>query len=317
MTRPTFAIAACLALLLVGAAPQGDARRADLHDSLQRTLARLSSELEGVSGYVIRDPATEEMFERNGDVVFPVASVIKVPVFLELLRQSEEGSLDLAGTVAIDPKARVEGGGVLEKWSEPYPDLSARQLAVLMIDFSDNYATNLLIDRVGLERVGTRLKGWGLKETQLRRKMMDLEAARAGRENVSTPREMATLLERLQRGDLLNAGDTRWAIDVLKRNERTPIKIGLPPGIEAADKDGELEGVRCDAGIVYVPGAAGAAAARRPFLIAVMTSYLKDDAAGESYVSAVARAACEHFRTLALSSEYGRRIEALAAPAPP
>ena len=325
------ALALALALVLAFgpglAGPAGaedTARRAALRDRLQASLLRLSSDLDGVPGYLMRDLASGESLERNADVVFPVASVIKLPVLLELYRQTEEGSLDLGRRVPIDPKARVEGGGVLEKWSEPYPDLSAAQLAVLMMDFSDNYATNLLIDLVGPDRIGRRLKGWGLKDTLLRRKMMDLDAARAGRENVSTSREMAALLERLQRGQILNADGTRRVLTIMKRNERTPLKRALPAGVESADKEGELDGVRCGVGIVFVPAgkAPGAkdpavgeaatgnpAAATRPFVLAVMTTYLKDDSKGDAYITAVARAAFDYFSALASSSEYGRRIE--------
>ncbi|PYS96341.1 MAG: hypothetical protein DMF50_05050 [Acidobacteria bacterium] len=327
------ALAAALALplllafgpgLAVPAGAQDMARRAALRERLQATLLRLSTDLDGVPGYLMRDLASGESLERNADIVFPVASVIKLPVLLELYRQAEEGTLDLARPVPIDPKARVEGGGVLEKWSAPYPDLSAAQLAVLMMDFSDNYATNLLIDLVGPDRVGRRLKGWGFKETLLRRKMMDLDAARAGRENVSTPREMAALLERLGRGQILDADGTGRVIAIMKRNERTPLKRALPAGIEAADKEGELDGVRCSVGIVFVPSgrapaskapAAGhpasvdPAAATRPFVLAVMTTYLKDDSAGDAYITAVTRAAFDYFSALASSSEYGRRIE--------
>ena len=237
------ALAAALALplllafgpgLAVPAGAQDAARRAALRERLQATLLRLSTDLDGVPGYLMRDLASGESLERNADVVFPVASVVKLPVLLELYRQAEEGTLDLARPVPIDPKARVEGGGVLEKWSAPYPDLSAAQLAVLMMDFSDNYATNLLIDLVGPDRVGRRLKGWGFKETLLRRKMMDLDAARAGRENVSTPREMAALLERLGRGQFLDADGTGRVIAIMKRNERTPLKRALPAGVESA-----------------------------------------------------------------------------------
>src|SRR5207249_2243050 len=120
------ALAAALALplllafgpgLAVPAGAQDAARRAALRERLQATLLRLSADLDGVPGYLMRDLASGESLERNADVVFPVASVIKLPVLLELYRQAEEGTLDLARRVPVDPKARVEGGGVLEKWS--------------------------------------------------------------------------------------------------------------------------------------------------------------------------------------------------------
>ncbi len=282
-------------------------KRAEFRRRIEERLARLVSGLQGASGYVIRDLAGGEGFEKDAGVVFPAASTIKLPIFLDLLKRSEEGRLDLARPVPIDPKTRVEGGGVLEKWSEPYPVLSAEKLAVLMMDFSDNYATNVLIDLVGMDTVQRRLDAWGMKETLLRRRMMDLEAARAGRENVTTPREMAGLLERLYRGEILNAGNTRRAIEIMKRNEKTPIKRGLPPGVPAADKDGDLDGLRCDSGIVFVAGRSADAA--RPFVISVMTAYLQDDRAGEAFIGEVARAGWDYFETLARSTEHGRKMD--------
>ena len=301
-------------------APQGaaslslpaDPKRAEMRMKLEAALARLASDLRGSSGYVLRDLDSGETFEKDGDAVFPAASTIKLPIFIELYKRAEEGGIDLDRPVPIDPNARVEGGGVLEKWSAPYPVLTARQLSVLMMDFSDNYAANLLTDLLGMESVGRRLRAWGFKDTLLRRKMMDLGAARAGRENVTTPRDLAALLERLHRGQLLNAEHTGAVIDVMKRNEGTPIKRGLPPGMQAADKSGELEGLRCDAGLVFLGGLAvpaGKGGAPGALVISVMTAYLQDDAAGEVFISEVTRAACQYCRTLHGSSVYGRRTD--------
>ena len=311
--------AALVALLSWGgadalAAPgAGDAKRGELRGRMEGTLARLASGLDGASGYVLRDLQSGESFEKNADTVFPAASTIKVAIFLELYKRAEEGSIDPAKPVPIDPGLRVEGGGVLEKWGAPYPPLTALQLSVLMMDFSDNYATNLLIDLVGMDAVGRRLSGWGLKDTRLRRKMMDVAAARAGRENVTTPRELGVLFERLHQGRLLGPAYTRQAFDVMKRNEGTPIKRGLPEGVPSADKSGELEGVRACAGIVFVPagnspeGGDGASPSR-PLLISVMTAYLGNDEAGEAFIRDVTRAAYDYVSRLAASSEHGRRM---------
>ena len=125
---------------------------------------------------------------------------------------------------------------------------------------------------------------------------------------------MVTLLDRLYRGGILGAENTRRAIDIMKRNEGTPIKRGLPPGAQAADKSGELDGLRCDSGIVFVPGRAGGAPTgtqdgTRPFAVSVMTAYLKDDAAGEVFISDVTRAAYDYFGAIARSTEHGRKMD--------
>jgi beta-lactamase class A len=137
--------------------------------------------------------------ELRPDEVFPTASSIKLAVLYELYRQAEEGRLDVS-EVTRPPVPRVAGGGVLQELGDRV-SLTWRDLAVLMIGWSDNEATNVLVRRVGLDAVNRRLDALGLPRTRLRRQMMDLEAARRGDENVSTPREMARLAEIVAKGE--------------------------------------------------------------------------------------------------------------------
>ena len=147
------------------------------------------------------------------------------------------------------------------------PTLSIRDYAVLMVTLSDNTATNVLIDRLGMDRIAARMQGLGLNGTKLRRHMMDTAAARRGDENVSTPDELARLLQ----GD--ERRDADEAIELLKKPKENRLRKGLPEGVASADKSGELEGVRVDAGIVF--------AKNRPYVLCVMTTFLKDEAEGE------------------------------------
>jgi beta-lactamase class A len=139
-----------------------------------------------------------------------------------------------------------------------------------------------------------------LKETKLRRKMIDLAAARRGDENVSTPSEIARLLELLYRGDGLKKESQDALLAILKKAKATPMRRGIPAGINVANKPGTLDGVEVDAGIVYVQG--------RPYVLSVMTTYLTHNAAGEAAITAASQAAFEYFDRLAKSSEYGRSI---------
>jgi beta-lactamase class A len=178
--------------------------------------------------------------------------------------------------------------------------LTLRDLATMVVAVSDNSATNVLIDRVGMGNVNALMDSLGLKHTRLRRKMMDLKAAQEGRENISTPREMMTLLEDLSDGKLLNGELTKDFFQFLSMHKESFIPRELPEGVKIANKPGELEGVRNDSGVVFVEN--------RPYVICVMTTYLKNERDGEAAISKISGVAYRMFDRLARASEYGRVI---------
>jgi beta-lactamase class A len=182
-----------------------------------------------------------------------------------------------------------------------------RDLAVLMMGFSDNEATNLLIDKVGLDAVNRRLDALGLARTRLRRRMMDLEAARRGDENVSTPAELRRLMEAVHDGAGLSsarAADMKAVASVQKwgtpPGRAAAFRLPLPDGLRVLDKAGELEGVRCVTAVVDLAG--------RPYSVAIMTAYLRRDDAGEEAIRSISTALYETFDRLARSSDLGRVI---------
>jgi beta-lactamase class A len=140
----------------------------------------------------------------------------------------------------------------------------------------------------------------GLKQTRLRRKMMDVKAASEGRENTSTPREMMTLLEQIYRGKVLNKETTTDFLKMLSTHKKSFIARDLPDSVQVADKDGELEGVRNDCGIVF--------AQNRPYVICVMTTYLQRERDGEEAITRISAAAYRMFDRLGRASEYGRVV---------
>jgi beta-lactamase class A len=259
--------------------------------------------LDGVMGYAIKDIQTGKTFVLNENEVFPQASSIKIAILFEVFKRAEEGSLKLDERIDLAPDKKVAGSGVLYYMGFPSLSLSVRDLCVLMVVLSDNTATNLLIDRVGLESVNKRLDALGLPATRLRRRMMDLKAAAEGRENVSTPREMMTLLEKIWAGALLKDPLRKALIDILCIEKESPLRSGVlavAEDVPVAEKPGELEAVRCDSGIVLLPD--------RPYLISVMTTYLKRDADGNPAIAAVSRLAFEHFLRLRRSTDLGRVV---------
>jgi beta-lactamase class A len=301
-----FVLAFSLALVPVAAAqtPAGgtppDARVAELHAKLARELQQISSDFDGVMGIAVKDLLSGETFEINADVVFPQASSIKIPILAELFRQAQAGGLRLEERVEVKRTEVVGGSGVLQHFGEATSAISLRDLAVLMIVLSDNTATNVLIDRVGMANVNRMLERLGLRQTRLQRKMMDLQAQRSNRENLSTPREMTTLLELLYQGKLLDPAHTAEAMEILKYAKDTALRRGLPGTVALADKPGGIEGVRCDSGVVLLPG--------RPYLISVMTTHGRDPEAAERAITDVLRVVFAYFERLARSNAYGVRV---------
>ena len=265
---------------------------ADLTAQFQQRVQEIASRVDGVVGYSIVDLTTGERIGHLERAAFPTASAIKLAIVYELFRQAEERKLNLDETLTLDRRQAVGGTGVLVEMGTP--TLSIRDYAVLMVTLSDNTATNVLIDRVGMDAIAARMKGLGLAGTKLRRHMMDTAAARRGDENVSTPDELARLLSTMNE-------NMPEAIALLKKPKENRLRKGLPEGVASADKSGELEGVRVDAGIVY--------AKNRPYVLCVMTTFLKDEAEGERAIESISRIAYEYFSRLGAGGVLGRRLE--------
>jgi beta-lactamase class A len=269
-----------------------------LWERLKARIEAVERGLDGVLGVSVRDLKTGATFELRGHEVFPTASSIKVAILYELFLEAEEGKIDLA-EVTRPPLPRVRGGGVLMELGDRV-SLTWRDLAVLMMGWSDNEATNLLIARLGMDAVNRRLDGLGLPVTRLRRRMMDLPAARRGDENVSTPGELRVLMETLYKGAGLAPARAKDALKVAAIPKASEFRSPLPEDLVIADKPGELEGVRCVTAVVDLPG--------RPYAAAVMTTYLRRDKDGEAAIREVSTALYETFSRLARASEYGRII---------
>lgn len=271
-----------------------------LHAQLDAALNRVAERLDGVMGYAIKDLATSETFQRLPDTVFPQASSIKITVLLELLRQAQEGKVSLDEKHTVRRSETVSGDPILFLLGDGTVTLTLRDLAVLMVVLSDNSATNILIDRLGMENVNAGIARLGLKETRLRRRMIDLEAARRGNENVSTPRDMLALLEKIRGGQALDAAHSKEFFALLSLPKDSVFHKAIPANITIADKPGALEAVRCDSGIIEIQG--------HPFIASVMTTYLSRNEDGEKAIEEVARLAYAYFDRLSRASAYGRVI---------
>lgn len=292
------ALVALAAAAPLAAAPPTPVEGA-LLDALRATIEREAAALDGVAGVHVEDLTTGATIELRADQVFPQASAIKLPILWELLARADEGAIDLDRRARRPAAAGM--GGLLDAFS-PEIELSARDLAALMIAYSDNGATNELIDRLGMERITARMASLGLGETKLRRKMLDGEGARQGRENVSTPREMAALAARLHDGRGLSAASRAEARRLLGIWSSDPFRAGIGEGAAAVfEKPGELPGVRTSVALVELPG--------RAYAVAIATAALADDVDGDAFVTRLSRAIYRTFDRLARMNEVGRFVD--------
>jgi len=278
-----------------------------LWKKLEIRVRDIADKFDGVMGVAILDLTDGRIFSHNADRVFPTASSIKIAILVELYRQHQEaraggkGKATLDDTYTFDHKDLVEDSQIMAGLTAGVTRVTNRDLAQFMVAVSDNAAANVLIDRVGMQNVNATLRSLGLSKTMLRRKMMDIAAAQRGDENVSTPQEMARLLEMIYTGKALNKEGSDELIKQLKTLKKDSyLSYELPSDVEIADKPGGLDGVRTDLGIVF--------AKNRPFAISVMTAYDRDERAAERAVSEVALEAYRYFEMRGKTSQFGRAL---------
>lgn len=291
-------------LLLLGTAfaqaEKAGVKQQALWQKLETAITEVDGNLDGVMGVAIEDLTTGQKYLLRENEIFPQASCIKIAVLAELYRQVQQGKLRLTDLYKVNASDLVADSRIMNGLTPGVTQLTLRDLATMVSAVSDNSAANILIDRVGMENVNALLDSLGLKNTRLRRKMMDLKAASEGRENTSTPSDMMTLLESIYRGKVLNKTLTDDFFNILSIRKNSWIPRDLPESLKVADKDGELEGVRTNSGIIFLE--------QRPYILCIMTTYLRRERDGEEAIRKISLEAYRMFDRLARASEYGRVI---------
>jgi len=290
-----FAPLICLAL--AGAAGAQPTLSELLENKTAAELRRFDEGFDGALGVQAIDLTTGRTFGLHAGTVFPQASVIKIAILARVYQAARAGKFALGDRITIEPAEAVGGSGRLrDRLKSGSVALTVRELIAAMIEWSDNTATNKCIALAGMDEVNRMMDGLGLPHTRLRRKMMDSAAVARGEENVSTPEEMARLVETIYRGKLVDAAASREMLETLKKVEGG-IREGLPLDIETASKTGELPGARGETGIVFLEG--------RPFVLSVMSAFIDDR---RTPVPEVTRIVYRYFEKLAGANAWGNRL---------
>lgn len=208
------------------------------------------------------------------------ASMIKLVILAEYLREVDAGTLSGGESYTLKASDIVGGTGSLQGKGAGY-STTLDDLARLMICESDNVAANVLIDRMGMDAVNAEASSLGLTSTVLERKMMDSSAMAAGRDNYTSARDVARVLELIGTGGLVSREASARALGWLEQqSDRAGIPAGLPSGTTVGNKTGSLEAARHDGAIVL---------GEHPYVLVVMTDGMGTDAAN-ALIAQVSRA---------------------------
>lgn len=270
-----------------------------LRDRFEKQALEAVAQVNGAFGIVVKDLETGYTFRVHPDLVLTQASCIKVPILVELFKQAGQGKFSLDDIEAVEESDFVGGSGLLNGLTPGKVSMPIRDIAMFMIVLSDNTATNLLIDLVGMENVNGTLEELGFTETRLQRKMMDGKARLENRENISTPAEAARLLEMIYDREILDEASCAEIVRILSFPKEGRIARDLPGNVTVANKGGTVGGVVNDIGIVLLKN--------RPFVISAMISWNRDSQAAEDAIAAVSRLAYDCFERLENSNTYGHR----------
>ncbi len=268
-------------------------------DALQVKLAPLIAAHEGKVAVAIKQLKTGEAFRHNADVPMPTASLIKLPIMVEAYRQAEEGKLDLKKLITLRQEDKAPGSGILTQHFSPGMSLPLVDAIHLMIVYSDNTATNLVLDNIGLPATNGAMEKLGFTNTKIHSKVfrgdtsIHPERSKEFGLGSTTAGEMVGLLELLDQGKLAGDEGTKAMRRHLAACEDKRLSRHFPPEIKVLQKTGSVMAIRTVAGILELPSGNVA--------VCVLTQENKDrrwaaDNAGEVLAANIGRILLEHFQ---------------------
>jgi beta-lactamase class A len=186
---------------------------------LERELADIGSRHSGKWTYALTDLVSGEHIGHDEDALMAPASLIKVPILVALYRAVEDGRARLSDHIQYREDQKVLGSGVLVHMT-PGAEMTVRDAATLMIIISDNVATNMMIDLVGLDAINGTMRGLGLQQTTIFQRLGDRAAGLDARKmSVSTAREMARLLELIARHEAVSDDASEDMLRIMRRQD--------------------------------------------------------------------------------------------------
>ena len=225
----------------------------------QRVRAEIA-QFKGKVNLFAKNLDTGEVYDFGGDDRVQTASTIKIAIMVEAFARVAEGKAKWTDELILTKEKKVGGSGILPEFADGL-HLTFRDGVMLMMALSDNTATNLVIDVLTADAVNARMESLGLKETRLMRRVFGGGESVEGKKEENkrfglgrtTPHEMVTLLEKLERGEVISPAASKEMLELMKREQGTN---GIWRGqwrLPKATKSGALDALRSNLGIIYHP----------------------------------------------------------------
>ena len=291
--------------------------------SLLESIQKLAEDFNGELGVSVKHLNTGENASHNGDLVFPTASVFKIPVIVEFYRQVDAGKISLEKQIVLSDRDKVPGSGILKELSEGMP-VTYKDLLSLMMIVSDNTATDLIAEIVGFENINTTMKELGLKNTMVTKycrqilfdlvgvnnleiEKMTLDVFKNAAENndyvgswslgvenndVSTPDEMTHLIELIATEKAASRESCQAILDIMSKCQTGAYRIPkyLPQKkVLLQRKTGSLPGIRNDVGVITIKETG------ERYALTCFTKNAQDIYKAEEAIAKVSQAVYEHF----------------------
>ena len=218
----------------------------------KKKIEKIISQVEGNVCINFYDLNKNNGFSVNGDKKVLSASMIKLLILAELMKKIFENKFSLSDTIMMANFMKTGGDGILKELNTGH-HFTLKELATLMIIVSDNQATNILIDFLGMENINQLGKELDLKETFLGRKMMDAEARKKGYDNYTCADDISLLFKLIYQEKLINKEASQLMLDILLRQQQGErLQRYLPSDIKIAHKCGDLDNLENDGGIIWL-----------------------------------------------------------------
>lgn len=273
---------------------------------LEKRIKSILNEIEGEFGVYFEDIQDHSKIEINENLLFSAASTIKIPLVALVFKQYEEGNFNIYDEVTIKSENRVGGTGILKALNKNYKP-TILDLVTLAIIVSDNTATNELIDLVGgFKKINEFNVSIGLNNTKFQRKMLDLEALKSGKDNLTTAKDLGMILSLIASGRCISKEASNMILQIMKTQQFRQKLPYLLPAITSyddkatdefpeegkvivANKTGDLWKVQHDVGIFILPKG-------QRYIISMYSQKLREDSEGIETISKISKIIYEEMR---------------------